>query len=64
MQYLKPGKETLPDLKIDEQVARLMVYYKGALSYETLQSFSVWQIDKYARYAKLMNDELKRAMRS
>ncbi len=41
-----------------------MVHYKGALSYETLQSFTLSQIEKYVKYANMMTDELKRSMKS
>ena len=38
-----------------------MVFYKGALSYESLQNMTISQINNYIPYAKKMNNELKAA---
>ncbi len=40
-----------------------MIYYKGALDYNTLQNMSLSEINTYAALANKIENELKRAMK-
>jgi len=40
-----------------------MIYYKGALDYNTLQNMSLSEINKYTEIAIKIENEIKRALK-